>query len=280
MTAAPATSDHPSDLRDLAERLARAAGAVLADRPAELVADAKSTPTDAVTQMDRAAERLVLDGLAASRPDDRVVAEESGSSGPPDPDRLTWLVDPLDGTVNYLYGIPVFAVSIAVAAGDQLLAGVVYDVSRDELWSAVSGRGAFCNGRPVQCRTETDPAMALLSTGFAYSAHRRAWQATVLAGVLPRVRDIRRMGSAALDQCAVAGGRVDGYFEAGMAPWDWAAGALVAREAGARVEGLQGRPPGHRLTVAANPALFDALHDLLVAAGGADEPAGEAPASS
>jgi myo-inositol-1(or 4)-monophosphatase len=257
-----------AELRELAGRLARAAAEVLRSRPADLGVTTKSGPTDVVTVMDRAAERIILDGLAAARPHDTVVSEESptrlGEGG------VRWLVDPLDGTVNYLYQLPQYSVSIAAEVDGALVAGVVFDVARDVEYAATAGGGATCNGRAISCGTNIDLSRALVATGFSYDARRRALQARTLATVLPAVRDIRRLGSAALDLCAVASGQVDAYFEAGMHEWDWAAGTLIAREAGAQVEGLGGRPPGSATTVAANPALFNQLHDLLVAAN-ADE---------
>jgi myo-inositol-1(or 4)-monophosphatase len=252
-----------AELRELAGRLACAAAEVLRSRPADLGVTTKSGPTDVVTVMDRAAERVVLDGLAATRPHDTVVSEESptrvGEGG------VRWLVDPLDGTVNYLYGLPQYAVSIAAEVDGALVAGVVFDVARGVEYAATAGGGATCNGQPMACGHTSDLSQALVATGFSYDSGQRALQARSLATVLPAVRDIRRLGSAALDLCAVASGQVDAYFEAGMHEWDWAAGTLIAREAGARVEGLGGRPPGVATTVAANPALFDRLHDLLVA---------------
>ena len=256
----------PADLLALAERLALAAAAELRHRPADLHAGAKSTPTDAVTVMDRRAETVILDGLAAARPHDRIVAEESGDNAARDAE-VTWYVDPLDGTVNYLYGIPQYAVSVAAAVGPDIVAGVVVDVAKALTYAAVRGRGATCQGTPLRCTAQADPALALVGTGFAYSAATRAEQARVVAHVLPRVRDVRRLGAAALDLCAVAAGHLDAYYEEGMHPWDWAAGTLIAREAGARVDGLAGRPPGAGVMLAANPALFGPMHDLLVAAG-------------
>lgn len=254
-----------AELVALASRLARAAGDVLRQRPDDLEVASKSSPTDAVTVMDRAAERVILDGLATARPGDAVVSEESprreGDSG------VTWFVDPLDGTVNYLYDLGQYAVSIGVAVDGEPLAGVVFDVGRSVEYAAVRGDGATCDGRPIRCSTQSKPAMALVATGFNYDRQLRASQAQAIGRLLPDVRDIRRMGSAALDLCAVAAGRVDAFFEAGMAPWDWTAGAVIAREAGARVGGLRGRPPGGHTTLAANPALFDALEELLVATG-------------
>jgi len=258
----------PRELADIAAELARAAGDVLRTRPSDLDIRSKSTPTDAVTVMDRAAERVVLDGLRARRPGDRVVAEESGDSE--GDGAVVWYVDPLDGTVNYLYGLPPYAVSIAAVVDGEPVAGAVYDVSRDEMYVGVAGGGAICNGVPLRCRAEPDPAFALVATGFGYDASFRAAQGEVVSCLLPQVRDIRRAGSAALDLCSVAAGRVDAYYEGGMHPWDWAAGALIAREAGARVDGLVGRPAGHGVTLAANPALFEAMHGLLVAAGAGD----------
>ena len=261
-------NDDPSALVALAAELARSAGAVLRDRPARLDVDAKSTPTDIVTERDQAAERVILAALRDRRPDDAILAEETGSTA--GSGRVTWVVDPLDGTVNYLYDIPQYAVSIAARVGDDEVAGVVYDVSRDQMYAATRGGGATCDGRPLQVASQRDPAFALTATGFSYAATTRAAQAHVLRTVLPRVRDIRRLGSAALDLCAVAAGRVDAYYELGMQPWDWAAGCLIAREAGARVGGLGGRPPGSWTTLAANPALFGAMEALLREAGAAD----------
>ncbi len=264
MTAGSATAD-PAELAALAERLARAAADELRNRPQTLQAGTKSTPTDAVTVMDRRAEAVILEGLAQERPHDRVVAEESGDSGRDA--EVTWYVDPLDGTVNYLYGLPQYAVSIAAAIDGDVVAGVVLDVTRDEVSAAVRGHGAARAGRRLRCTAQADPALALVGTGFAYSAAVRREQATVVASLLPAIRDIRRLGSAALDLCAVAAGPLDAYYEQGMHPWDWAAGTLIAREAGARVGGLDGRALGEGVLLAANPALFDRLHDLLVAAG-------------
>jgi myo-inositol-1(or 4)-monophosphatase len=266
----PTTDDATADdLLAVARDVARAAGALLRDRPADLAVAAKSTPTDAVTVMDKRSERLILDMLARSRPGDSVLAEETGAHrlGAGTGSGVTWVVDPLDGTVNYLYGIPHYAVSIAAEIDGLAVAGAVYDVGRDELYTATRGGGAHRDGTRLRCTTVTDPALALVATGFGYAADFRAEQARALPAVLPQVRDIRREGSAALDLCGVASGRVDAYFEAGMHRWDWAAGALVAREAGATVGGLAGRPAGRWTTLAANPALFAALEAVLAPAG-------------
>ena len=261
MTADPAT------LLALAADLARAAGDVLRDRPATLDVDAKSTPTDIVTERDQAAERAILTRLRSARPDDSVLAEETGADA--GSGEVTWVIDPLDGTVNYLYGIPHYAVSIAARIEGDEVAGVVYDVCRDQMYAATLGGGATCDGRPLHVSAQAEPAFALTATGFAYASATRAVQAEALRAVLPHVRDIRRMGSAALDLCAVAAGRVDAFFEMGMYDWDWAAGSLIAREAGAQVAGLAGRPPGTWTTLAANPVLFGPMEALLLRAGAA-----------
>jgi myo-inositol-1(or 4)-monophosphatase len=257
------------ELLAVAERLARAGGAVLRARPADLGVQSKSTPTDVVTVVDREAERVILDELARLRPGDRVVAEESGESSGGDAG-VTWYVDPLDGTVNYTYALAPYAVSVAAVVDGEAVAGAVLDVPRDELFLAARGAGATRNGDPIGCSATTDLNLALVSTGFAYDARLRTAQAGVVARVLPVVRDIRRHGSAAVDLVSVACGRVDAHYEAGTHVWDWAAGALIAREAGARVEGLRGQGPGADMVLAANPTLFGPLHDLLLTAGAGD----------
>ncbi len=180
------------------------------------------------------------------------------------------MVDPIDGTVNYLYGLPQWAVSIGVEDADSTVVGVVLDPAKDELFTAVRGEGAFLltgsagSPRRLRCTQVTDLGQALVATGFGYDARRRAAQARVLPDLLPRVRDVRRLGAGALDLCAVACGRVDAYFEQGLSPWDLSAGGLIAREAGVRVEGLRGRAAGFPMVLAAPDGVFGALHDLLV----------------
>lgn len=231
--------------------------------------DTKSSPTDVVTAMDKAAEHLIVERLHAARPNDGVLGEEggerSGSSG------VRWVIDPIDGTVNYLYRLPSWSVSIAAEVDGEVVAGVVHDGPRDIAWTATRGGGAFRSGRQVHASTESELSRALVATGFSYVAERRRLQGRVLAEVLPRVRDIRRLGSAALDLCSAAAGHVDAYFEQSLHPWDLAAGGLIAQEGGCRVAGLHGRPAGHALVVAAPAGLFEPLHDLLAALR-ADEP--------
>jgi myo-inositol-1(or 4)-monophosphatase len=257
---------HLEDTLALATDLAREAGAMAlrmrrSVQGVEVVA-AKSSPTDVVTAADRAVEALVLGALRTARPDDGLLGEEGGalegSSG------LRWVVDPIDGTVNYLYGIPQWAVSLGVEDAAGALVGVVYDPCGDELWQAVRGRGATLNGVPLRCSAATSLDQSLVGTGFGYDARRRAAQSAVLPDLLPRVRDIRRLGAGSLDLCSVAAGRLDAYYEQGLSPWDLCAGGLVATEAGALVTGLRGRPAGFDLVLAAAPGVHAALHDLLV----------------
>lgn len=273
------TDPPPADtaaLLDLATTLGRDAAALLVDGLSRVRAsiETKSTATDLVTEMDQASERLLVEGILAARPDDGILGEEGtdrvGSSG------LRWVLDPLDGTTNYVYGHAGFAVSIAVEAYEPgsgsgaLLVGVVVDPLHGDVFTATRGGGARRNGEPIRCSSETDLARCLVATGFGYDPDRRRRQAQVLTDVLPRVRDIRRMGAAAVDLCSVACGRVDAYFERGLAPWDYSAGALVAAEAGALVGDLDGGRASTDFTVAAPPAVFAALQSLLVEAGARD----------
>jgi myo-inositol-1(or 4)-monophosphatase len=261
----------PSELLSLAVDTAAAAATLLRDGRDGMTVelDTKSSPTDIVTAMDKAAEAMIVDRLLAARPDDGVLGEEgagrAGTSG------VRWVIDPIDGTVNYLYRLPSWSVSIGVELDGVVVAGVVLDGPRDVVWTATRGGGAYRDGVQVHCSAETQLSKALLATGFSYVAERRRMQGQVIAGVLPRVRDIRRLGSAALDLCSAAAGHVDAYAEQSLHPWDLAAGGLIASEGGCRVEGLHGAPAGHALVIAAPPELFGQLHDLLAELR-ADEP--------
>ncbi|MFI7535780.1 inositol monophosphatase family protein [Streptosporangium sp. NPDC049376] len=249
-------------LARLAEEISREAGEMLlAKRPArpEVLAT-KSSPTDVVTALDQAAEELIRDRIRRTRPGDAILGEEGGSTGE---GRVRWIVDPIDGTVNFMYGLPEWAVSVGVEVDGEVVAGVVNVVPRGEVFTAVKGEGAWLAGERLRCTTGVSLDRALIATGFGYGAGRRAVQARVLAHVLPRVRDIRRGGSAASDLCSVAAGRVDGYYERGPQYWDHAAGGLIAAEAGARIGGLGSRRPNPDLTICAAPGLFEELHDLL-----------------
>src|SRR5207248_4345432 len=229
------------------------------------VTGTKASPTDVVTEMDRASEALITDRLLSQRPGDAVLGEEGGESGR---GRVRWIIDPLDGTVNYLYGLADWAVSIAAEVEGTLVAGVVAVPAHDEVFTAVSGGGAWLQAGaappvPLRCNTGVTLAQALVATGFGYEAARRKIQGEVVAAVLPRVRDIRRGGSCAVDLCSVAAGRVDAFYERGVNYWDYAAGGLVATEAGAVLGGLAGRPASSSMTIAAGPGPLVQLRDLL-----------------
>jgi myo-inositol-1(or 4)-monophosphatase len=250
-------------LLSLATDLAREAGALALDmRLGVAVVLAKSSPTDVVTAADHAVEEQLVERLRRLRPDDGLLGEEFGSAD--GTSGLTWVIDPIDGTVNYLYGIPQWGVSIGVEDADGAVVGVVYDPAKDELWQAVRGHGSTLNGRPLRCSTVTSLDQALIGTGFGYDSRRRSAQSKALPDLLPRVRDIRRLGAGSLDLCSVAAGRLDGYYEQSLSPWDLSAGTLIAREAGALVTGLRGRAPSYDLVVAAGPGVHPLLHDLLV----------------
>jgi len=264
----PPELPEPSDalldeLLEVALDLASRAGALLRDgRPEHLdVAATKSSPVDVVTEMDLASEKLVAELLAARRPEDGLLAEEgSGSEGS---SGVRWVVDPLDGTVNYLYGRPDWAVSVAAELHGRTVVGVVEVPARGETVHAVLGRGAYVNGRRAHCRPSPPMAEALIGTGFGYLRERRVRQAAVVREMIPRLRDVRRAGSAAIDLCDVGCGRLDGFYERGLNPWDYAAGALVASEGGALVGGRPGEPASTELTVAASPGVFDPLQRAL-----------------
>jgi len=232
----------------------RAAGDVAAE-------STKSSPTDVVTALDRASEELVARRLLGARPEDGILGEEgsdnAGTSG------VRWVVDPIDGTVNFLYNLPNWAVSIAAEADGEVVAGVVHAPALGRTYTALRGGGAALDGKPLHVSAVDSLEMALVATGFGYTVERRTAQVAVLTRVIPRVRDIRRMGAASLDLCSVAAGTLDAYYERGLKPWDHAAGGLVAAEAGAVTGGLDGAPGGEDLYLAAPPAIFTALAALL-----------------
>jgi myo-inositol-1(or 4)-monophosphatase len=218
----------------------------------------KTSDTDLVSDADRAAEEVIRELLEAERPEDGLIAEE-GSRHDAESGRR-WVVDPLDGTVNFLYGIPHWAVSVAVEDGEGPAAGVVFDPVREEAFQAVRGGGCELNGHPVRVRDGQPLERAMIATGFSYQEERRAAQAEVAGRVLPRVRDIRRAGAAALDLAWLAAGRLDGYYERGLSPWDWSAGRLLVTEAGGAVQEMPGEPMG---LVAASPELLPRLAELV-----------------
>jgi myo-inositol-1(or 4)-monophosphatase len=268
----------PVVLRSLAERLATEAADFVRRRRDEVFGNSqpnagsavravrsKSTPTDPVTVVDTETERLLRVRLAELRPGEHILGEEEGGSTD-GTDGLTWVLDPIDGTVNFVYGIETYAVSVGVQRGGASLAGAVANVPTGAVYSAALGHGASVQRAGVTTRLRASSAvelsMSLVGTGFSYAPEQRIRQGEVLAGLLPVVRDVRRMGSSALDLCMVAAGRLDAYYEDGVHVWDWAAGALIAAEAGAILR----VPPADReagLIVAAAPGIADALTDAL-----------------
>jgi len=262
-------SNDISSLRDIAEAIAREAGELVRDfreRGVE-IADRKSTDTDVVTAADMAAEELIRDRLQSLRPHDGILGEEAGewrgTSG------LTWVVDPIDGTVNYLHGLPEYSVSIAVVAGEptperwQVEAGCVYRPDDGLTYVAGRGQGAWRNSCPLQVSAPAELSRALIATGFAYDAQTRRRQAEILATVLPQIADIRRGGSAALDLAATAAGQFAAFYETGLSPWDMAAGELIITEAGGVVQGLNGAKASESITVAGEGSIVKKLSDLL-----------------
>jgi len=258
-----------ADLLALAVATAREAADLVFRGRASAGADVgtKSSPLDVVTAVDKASERLITDRLLAARPHDGVLGEEGaareGTSG------VRWVVDPIDGTVNFVYGLPAYAVSIAAEVDGEALAGAVLNVATEELFTATRGGGAQLSGPrvagPVRLTGSAPPSLdrTLVATGFGYRAEDRRAQGAVVAALLPVVRDIRRIGSSALDLCAVAAGRVDAFYELYLNPWDHAAGALIAAEAGAVVTGLPGRPFAEPMAIAAAPSIAEPFVALV-----------------
>lgn len=260
----PLTDDDRAALLSLAERLAREAGtmALRGRRSGEMLrSDTKSTPTDVVTEYDRASEALIVAGLRSARPHDAIIGEE-GTDTPGD-SGIEWLIDPIDGTTNFLYDLPGWGVSIAARSEVDTEVGVVFVPTTGEMFTAARGGGAFLGGQPIRCSATTDLSAALVATGFGYRPERRAAQARRLEVLLPRVRDLRRFGAAAPDLCYVAAGRVDAYYEEWLNAWDLAAGELIAREAGCRSGSIDGGPVRPSSALVAAPGVFDAIGALL-----------------
>jgi myo-inositol-1(or 4)-monophosphatase len=251
----------PCELLSLAREAAHKAGKLVRNAPIHTLAMAtKSSPTDLVSDMDHAAEKLILETILNARPHDGFIGEEGTSK--PSQSGLSWLVDPIDGTVNYLRGLPNYSISIAVASEDRTVVGVVYDPTLEETFTAIDGNGAALNGNPIMC-SATALAEAIIGTGVSYSSRQRARQAEVLKSLLPAVGDIRRPGSAAVSLCWVACGRLDAFFEAGLKPWDFAAGALIAREGGADIRGAGMDRLCGELVVASAPSITAGLCQIL-----------------
>ncbi|MFT3900189.1 MAG: inositol monophosphatase family protein [Gordonia sp. (in: high G+C Gram-positive bacteria)] len=280
MTTSPAGL--PAELAEVAVAVAeRAAAHVRARRPeifgasssaADDAVRTKSAPTDPVTVADTEAEEVIRSELARLRPDDDILGEEGGGEREA-PAGIRWVVDPIDGTVNFLYGIPAYAVSVAAQLDGRSIAGAVVDVARGATYHASLGGGAYRTDgggtTRLSASAATDPALSLVATGFAYAAERRREQAAILVDLLPRVRDIRRIGAAAIDLCLVAEGAVDAHYEHGLSPWDWAAGALIAAEAGAVViiPAPSSRADAGDVTAAMAPGVAEPMRALLAEVG-------------
>lgn len=256
----------PSDLLDLALHVAREAAALVRGHREDgvEVAATKSSATDVVTEADRASEALILDRILAARPEDGILGEEgsdsTGTTG------VRWVFDPIDGTVNYVLGLPQYAVSIGVEVDDVMQVGVVVNAATGDEFAAVRGGGATLNGRALAVRAASRLDRAVVATGYNYEPDIRARQAAAVAALVVRVADIRRFGSCALDLCALAAGQLDGYVEEGCMPWDHAAGGLIAQEAGAVVEVLTGTS-GRDLVVAAPAPAYAGFLGLVTACG-------------
>ena len=240
-----------AELLELAKRVGREAGELLQKRPTTFEVSTKSTAMDVVTQMDSQSETHIVSEILKARPDDGIIGEEgserTSKSG------ITWVIDPLDGTVNYLYGLPGWNVSIAAKDSEGVVVGVVVAPTINSTWYASRGGGAFLNEQPITCNDGVELNRALIATGFAYDLDARPAQLAQLSELLNRIRDIRRNGAAAVDLCHVAMGALDGYFEKGLQEWDLAAGGLIASEAGAKVTTVAGT------TIAAGPSLHATL---------------------
>jgi myo-inositol-1(or 4)-monophosphatase len=256
----PGEPPEPAELERVASSTARAAAEIVTaayGRP--LPVGRKSSPTDVVTQTDLRAEQLVRERLLEATPAAGILGEEGGRTAPDA--RLQWVIDPLDGTINFLYGVPLFAVSIAAAVDGELVAGAVVDVLRDELFSAHRGGGARCDGQPISVSSCASLSQALVTTGFSYRAELREIQGEVAHRLLSRARDLRCFGSTALELCWVACARLDGFFQRDTEIWDRAAGALIAEEAGARTE--LPCPENDDLVIAAGPGVFEDLREAV-----------------
>ena len=250
-----------AELLKLAESVARAAGSHLMNRPVSFTFTEKSSVVDFATQMDQQSEELIVKQILAVRADDGIIAEEGAAK--PSKSGITWVIDPLDGTVNYLYGLPGWNVSIAAKDEDGVLVGVVYAPSINGFWSAIRGGGARYNGNKIKCNDPVTLDKSLLATGFAYDLNLRVSQGDTMAKLLPKIRDLRRNGAAAVDLCYVAMGAIDGYFEGSLKEWDYAAGGLIATEAGAVISGRGGKAADSDLVVCAGPALHAQLLPLI-----------------
>jgi len=246
------------EVLNLAESIALKAGSLLVNRPSKFDLDEKSGVFDFATQMDHESEKLIVSEILAARPDDGLIGEEGANRD--SKSGVTWVIDPIDGTVNYLYDIPGWCISIAAKDKDGGLAGVVYSPATQSLWKAHRGGGAFLNGNLIKCNDPVALNRALVGSGFAYDLEKRKIQAALIARLLPEIRDLRRLGACAVDMCHVASGSLDAYFEAGVNEWDYAAAGLIATEAGAMISIDTGIWNGEKnMVIVAGPALHPAL---------------------
>ena len=245
-----------NELLELAIQIAKDAGALLVNRPEQLSIETKSSDIDIVTQMDKASEKLILEAILAARPDDGIIGEEGADR--PSKSGYTWVIDPIDGTVNYLYNMAGWSVSIAIKDQEGAVVGVVYSPTLNSMFTAIRGGGSFLNGKQIKCNDPIELNRALIATGFAYGQELRQEQIKQFNDLILKIRDYRRNGSAAIDICNVAAGIVDGYYEMGLKEWDRAAAELIAKEAGAKVS-VHGE-----LTIAAGPYLYGKLSGHLL----------------
>ena len=250
-----------TQILELAESVAKKAGEFLMQRPAKFEVTQKSSAVDFATQVDKGAEELIVSEIIKLRPDGGIIAEEGSSriskSG------ITWVIDPLDGTTNYFYGLPGWNTSIAAKDEQGVLVGAVSAPSINSFWSAQRGKGAFHNGMRINCNEPVNLAKALIATGFTYDLKLRSSQGDLMNMLISKIRDVRRTGAAAVDLCYVAMGAVDGYFEATLKEWDFAAGGLIATEAGAKISGRHGGKPDSEMVICAGPTLHSELVKLI-----------------
>ena len=247
------------DLLELATKIGSEAATLLMKRPPAFEISSKSTAIDIATQMDVAAEKFIVDSILAARPDDGIIGEEGSER--PSKSGITWVIDPLDGTVNYVYGLPGWNVSIAAKDIDGPIVGVVTAPTINSTWRATRGGGAFYNGHKISCNDPIELDRALIATGFQYDVANRVSQMEDLAKLVPIARDVRRNGAAAVDFCHVAMGAIDGFYESGLKEWDWAAGGLIAQEAGA-IFTQHGSAP-LQTSIVAGPSLHASLQKIL-----------------
>jgi myo-inositol-1(or 4)-monophosphatase len=256
--------DH--ELITLATKLAHDAGTLAKQGRASnsLTVDTKSTLTDLVTEYDKASETLVVEGITSARPHDGIIGEEGTSK--PGTTGIDWLIDPIDGTTNFYYDLPLWAVSIGISDAQGIRLGVVYAPALNEMYTAVRGHGAFRNGQRIRVSGLTDISTALVGTGFAYKAPKRIWQSTMVTNLVGHVRDMRRLGAASIDLCSVACGRLDAYFEEGLGPWDLAGGHIIALEAGATATDWSGDAIRPAQVCVSTPGIAPQLRELITIA--------------